>query len=46
MKHFWKIALAAGVCSLFPLNGHSADIGVKKAHLAEKLVIAHRGGAL
>jgi glycerophosphoryl diester phosphodiesterase len=45
MKHFCKIALAAGAFSLFPLTGQSADFGMKKAHLPEKLVIAHRGAS-
>ncbi|WP_151637533.1 glycerophosphodiester phosphodiesterase [Noviherbaspirillum aerium] len=45
MKHAWNAALITGVLTLIPLSAQSADIGVKQAHLPDKLVVGHRGAS-
>lgn len=45
MKHAWNAALLMGVLALAPFSAQSAEIGVKQAHLPDKLVVGHRGAS-
>ena len=45
MRYPWPTALFAAALSMLPLSSHGADIGVKAAHLPDRLVIGHRGAS-
>lgn len=45
MRYPWFSALFAAALSAFPLTGQSTDIGVKAAHLPDRVVIGHRGAS-
>lgn len=45
MTNFRNMMLGVLASALIPMSAQSADIGVKPAHLPEKLVIGHRGAS-